>query len=181
MASRCRSAPRSRRCCSTESRPPTRSRPCSGARPRARIRGWMAVVPELRKDPVVGRWVIISTERARRPTDFNTEPVRTRGGPCVFCTGNEDKTPPEIVAIRPPDTRRDEPGWSLRVVPNKFPALRIEGDLEPSGEGLYDRMNGVGAHEVVIETPDHAASLATLSVDAVTDVFLTFRDRILDL
>jgi UDPglucose--hexose-1-phosphate uridylyltransferase len=138
-------------------------------------------VPELRKDPVVGRWVIISTERARRPTDFNTEPVRPRGGPCVFCTGNEDKTPPEIVAIRPPDTRRDTPGWSLRVVPNKFPALRIEGDLEPSGEGLYDRMNGVGAHEVVIETPDHYASLATLPSDAVADVFLTFRDRILDL
>jgi len=111
-------------------------------------------VPELRKDPVVGRWVIISTERARRPTDFNTEPVRPRGGTCVFCTGNEDKTPPEIAAVRPPDTRRDGPGWSLRVVPNKFPALRIEGDLEPSAEGLYDRMNGVGAHEVVIETPD---------------------------
>jgi len=138
-------------------------------------------VPELRKDPVVGRWVIISTERARRPNDFNTEPVRPRGGPCVFCTGNEDKTPPEIVAVRPPDTTRDGPGWSLRVVPNKFPALRIEGDLEPSGEGLYDRMNGVGAHEVVIETPDHYASLATMSIDAVADVFLTFRDRILDL
>jgi UDPglucose--hexose-1-phosphate uridylyltransferase len=138
-------------------------------------------VPELRKDPVVGRWVIISTERGRRPNDFNTEPVRPVGGPCVFCTRNEDKTPPEIMAIRPPDTVRDGAGWSLRVVPNKFPALRIEGDLEPSGEGLYDRMNGVGAHEVVIETPDHDASLATLPAGAVTDVLLAFRERMLDL
>src|SRR5205809_474813 len=180
-ASRCRSAPRSPPCSSTASPPPTRWRRCLAARPRAKTRRSRAAVPELRKDPVVGRWVIISTERARRPNDFNTEPVRPRGGPCVFCTGNEDKTPPEIVAVRPPDTTRDGPGWSLRVVPNKFPALRIEGDLEPSGEGLYDRMNGVGAHEVVIETPDHYASLATMSIDAVADVFLTFRDRILDL
>ena len=138
-------------------------------------------MPELRKDPVVGRWVIISTERSRRPSDFNTEPVRTRGGPCVFCGGNEDKTPPEILAGRPPDSPANAPGWSFRVVANKFPALRIEGDLEPSGEGLYDRMNGVGAHEVVIETPQHDASLATLPADAVADVFLAFRERILDL
>ncbi len=67
------------------------------------------------------------------------------------------------------------------MVPNKFPALRIEGDVDPSGEGLYDRMNGIGAHEVVIETPDHAASLATLGDDAVTDVLLAFRERVLDL
>jgi UDPglucose--hexose-1-phosphate uridylyltransferase len=138
-------------------------------------------VPELRKDPVVGRWVIISTERARRPSDFNTEPVRASGGSCVFCAGNEDKTPPEILAGRAKDSPPNTSGWSYRVVPNKFPALRIEGELEPSGEGLYDRMNGVGAHEVVIETPDHQSSLAMLSTEAVTDVFLAFRDRLLDL
>jgi UDPglucose--hexose-1-phosphate uridylyltransferase len=142
---------------------------------------WRAGVPELRKDPVVGRWVIISTERSRRPSDFNTEPVRARGGPCVFCGGNEDKTPPEILAGRAPDSPANSPGWSFRVVANKFPALRIEGELEPSGEGLYDRMNGVGAHEVVIETPQHDASLATLPADTVADVFLAFRERILDL
>src|SRR5207244_9525169 len=73
------------------------------------------------------------------------------------------------------------PGWTYRVVPNKFPALRIEGELEPSGEGLFDRMNGVGAHEVVIETPRHDASLAGLSVDAVADVLFAFRERMLDL
>jgi UDPglucose--hexose-1-phosphate uridylyltransferase len=138
-------------------------------------------MPELRKDPVVGRWVIISTERAGRPTDFISEPVRPAGGECVFCPGNEDKTPPEILAGRAPDGAPNGPGWSYRVVANKYPALRIEGELERTGEGLFDRMNGVGAHEVVIETPDHAASLATLSADAVADVLLAFRERVLDL
>jgi UDPglucose--hexose-1-phosphate uridylyltransferase len=138
-------------------------------------------MPELRKDPVVGRWVIISTERAGRPTDFTSEPVRPALGECVFCAGHEDKTPPEILAGRAPGGAPNAPGWSYRVVPNKYPALRIEGELEPAGEGLFDRMNGVGAHEVVIETPDHAASLATLAADAVADVLLAFRERVLDL
>jgi UDPglucose--hexose-1-phosphate uridylyltransferase len=136
---------------------------------------------ELRKDPVVGRWVIISADRARRPSDFGPEPVRPKLTSCVFCAGNEEKTPAEILAGRGPDSRPNTPGWTYRVVPNKFPALRIEGDLEPSGEGPYDRMNGVGAHEVVIESPDHHASLASMSVEAVTDVFLAFRERFLDL
>jgi UDPglucose--hexose-1-phosphate uridylyltransferase len=138
-------------------------------------------MPELRKDPVVGRWVIISTERGRRPTDFQRDPVRARGENCVFCPGNEDKTPPEILAGRPSGSAPNGPGWTYRVVANKFPALRIEGDLEPTGEGLFDRMNGVGAHEVVIETPDHQGSLATMPLDAVADVLVAFRDRLVDL
>jgi UDPglucose--hexose-1-phosphate uridylyltransferase len=138
-------------------------------------------VPDLRKDPVVGRWVIISTERGRRPSDFPRQPVEALGGNCVFCPNNEAKTPPEILASRPPDSEANGPGWSMRVVPNKFPALRIEGELEPSGDGLYDRMNGVGAHEVVIETPDHSATLATLPTDAVADVLAAYRERVLDL
>jgi UDPglucose--hexose-1-phosphate uridylyltransferase len=143
--------------------------------------GWGDAMPDLRKDPVVGRWVIISTERARRPSDFKTEPVVARGGNCVFCPGNEDKTPPEILVGRPPDSPANTSGWSFRVVANKFPALRIEGDLEPTGEGLYDRMNGVGAHEVVIEAPDHGATLASLPADAVADVLLAYRERVVDL
>src|SRR5207245_1365318 len=97
-------------------------------------------MPELRKDPVVGRWVIIATERIRRPSDFAQDPVRPRAAHCVFCAGHEDKTPPEILAGRSPGSLPDSPGWTYRVVANKFPALRIEGELERSGEGLYDRM-----------------------------------------
>ena len=138
-------------------------------------------MPDLRKDPIVGRWVIISTERARRPSDFRTEAVVPHGASCVFCPGNEDKTPPEILVGRSPDSRPNTSGWSFRVVANKFPALRIEGDLEPTGEGLYDRMNGVGAHEVVIESPDHGATLASMPPDAVADVLLAYRERVVDL
>jgi UDPglucose--hexose-1-phosphate uridylyltransferase len=138
-------------------------------------------VPELRKDPVVGRWVIISTERGLRPSDFTPEAVQLRTSNCVFCGGNEDKTPPEILAGRAPGSPENSPGWSYRVVANKFPALRIEGDLEPEGEGMFDRMNGVGAHEVVIETPDHRASLATMPLDAVAEVLVAYRERVRDL
>jgi UDPglucose--hexose-1-phosphate uridylyltransferase len=138
-------------------------------------------VSELRKDPVVGRWVIISAERGRRPSDFGPEATRPRLTSCVFCPGHEDKTPPELLAGRPPGSHPNGSDWTYRVVSNKFPALRIEGELEPSGEGPFDRMNGVGAHEVVIEAPQHDASLATMPMDAVADVLLAFRERMLDL
>ena len=138
-------------------------------------------MPELRKDPVVGRWVIISTERSRRPTNF--EPVETRAGSrfCPFCPGHEDKTPPEVYAVRPGGGAANSTGWTVRVVPNKFPALQIEGSLDRRGEGLYDRMNGVGAHEVVIEGPDHVLGLADLPVEHIEQVLHAYRERIVDL
>jgi UDPglucose--hexose-1-phosphate uridylyltransferase len=133
----------------------------------------------------VGRWVIISTDRAKRPTDFAREQNKLKGGFCPFCYGNESKTPPEILAYRPNPNggppAKDSPGWSVRVVPNKFPALGIEGNLNRRAEGMFDRMNGVGAHEVIIETPDHAASLATMPAKRIEDTLWAFRDRILDL
>jgi len=139
-------------------------------------------LPELRKDPITGRWVIIATDRAKRPSDFVREKVEIRGaGFCPFCYGNETKTPPEIQAYRADGSGRDSPGWSLRVVPNKFPALGIEGTLNRQGEGLYDKMNGIGAHEVIIETPDHGATAATMPVRAIEDTLWAYRDRILDL
>ncbi|MBN2374477.1 galactose-1-phosphate uridylyltransferase [bacterium] len=138
-------------------------------------------MPELRKDPIIGRWVIIATERAKRPSDFGADQEIKKPGFCPFCYGNEDKTPPEIFALRNNGTSPDTPGWSVRVVPNKFPALEIEGDLNKRGEGLYDRMNGIGAHEVIIETPNHNASIADLSEDEITNVIKAFKSRILDL
>jgi len=139
-------------------------------------------LPELRKDPITGRWVIIATERAKRPTDFVREKVEIRGtGFCPFCSGNESKTPPEILSYRKDGSQRNTPGWSLRVVPNKFPALGIEGTMNRQGEGLYDKMNGIGAHEVIIETPDHQQTLATMPARGIEDVLWAYRDRILDL
>lgn len=138
-------------------------------------------MPELRKDPVISRWVIISTERAKRPSDFEAEPPPQQPGFCPFCPGNEAKTPPEIMAYRDGGGLRDAPGWRVRVVANKFPALMIEEDLNRQGEGIYDKMRGVGAHEVIIESPQHDQSLATLPEQQVRDVVWAYRDRILDL
>jgi UDPglucose--hexose-1-phosphate uridylyltransferase len=139
-------------------------------------------MPELRKDPTVGRWVIIATERVRRPSDFVLPRVERRGGPCALCAGRERETPPEVLAYRADaHAAPDTPGWRVRVVPNKFPALRIEGPLERRGHGLYDVMNGVGAHEVIVESPAHDASLAHLAPDAVEEVLVAYRDRIVDL
>jgi UDPglucose--hexose-1-phosphate uridylyltransferase len=138
-------------------------------------------MPELRKDPIIGRWVIISTERGKRPTDFASVPPAKRSNFCPFCYGNETKTPPEVYALREPGTQKDTPGWSVRVVPNKFPALQIEGELNRQGEGIYDKMNGIGAHEVIIETPDHNKTISDLDEDYIGDVLSTYRERILDL
>ena len=140
-------------------------------------------MPELRKDPVLGRWVIISTERAKRPKDFKFEPEEKRITPaeCPFCPNNESATPPEIMANRKNNSLPNTPGWTLRVIPNKFPALRIEGELNRRGEGIYDRINGIGAHEVIIETDDHQLDLADLSPEAFTEVVLAYQKRIIDL
>ncbi|UCC11699.1 MAG: galactose-1-phosphate uridylyltransferase [candidate division WOR-3 bacterium] len=140
-------------------------------------------MPELRKDPVLGRWVIISTERAKRPKDFKAAPEKKVVSPksCPFCPGNEAATPPEIFAYRTEGTEPNTPGWTLRVISNKFPALLIEGDINRHGEGIYDRMNGIGAHEVIIETPDHEADLADLELSHFKNVIYAYQQRIKDL
>jgi len=139
-------------------------------------------MPELRKDPIIGRWVIISTERSRRPDQFAT--VASEGPaekPCPFCEGKESQTPPEIYAIRPNFTQANSPGWELRVVPSISPFLRIEGELERRGKGLYDMMNGIGAHEIIIETGKHTANMADLSAEQITRVITCYIDRTNDL
>jgi UDPglucose--hexose-1-phosphate uridylyltransferase len=131
---------------------------------------------------VTGRWVIISTRRRKRPNDFRIEHSTALGGTyCPFCPGREDMTPPEVLAFRQQGGGANGPGWDLRVVPNKFPALQVEGTLDREGEGLFDRMNGIGAHEVIIETPDHAKTLATMSEAEIERMLWAFRERILDL
>jgi UDPglucose--hexose-1-phosphate uridylyltransferase len=139
-------------------------------------------MPELRRDPIVGRWVIIATERARRPMDAGRLREGSRPGLCPFCPGQEDKTPREVyVAGRPPSSAANSPGWKVRVIPNRYPALMIEGDLDREPVGIYDRMNGVGAHEVVVETPGHDLDMANLSDADVTEVLFAFKARVIDL
>ncbi len=137
---------------------------------------------ELRHDPVQRRWVIVAVERARRPTDFKKENnVGNNPTVCPFCDGNEDKTPPEITAIRPAYTSPNSSGWSIRVIPNKFPALSVEGDSGRKGLGIFDMMNGIGAHEVIIETPDHNMHMADMPIEHLFEVCKIYRERIKDL
>ena len=139
---------------------------------------------DLRKDPIVGRWVIMAKNRAKRPHDFIAVPAVSSSpssGFCPFCEGNEDHTPGELVAYRDAGSEPNREGWRVRVVPNKFPALEIEGDLNKRGEGIYDMMQGVGAHEVIIESPQHLISTADLSEETLREVFWVYRDRLVDL
>jgi UDPglucose--hexose-1-phosphate uridylyltransferase len=138
-------------------------------------------MPELRKDPVTDRWVIIASDRGNRPIDFPEIKEKSKKNLSPFASGNEDMTPPEIFAIREQSSAPDSPGWSLRVIPNKYPALKVEGELSRQGEGIFDMMNGVGAHEVIIETPDPQKNFVDLDNNAIRDIFRVFRERILDL
>jgi len=138
-------------------------------------------MPELRKDPIIGRWVIIATERAKRPDQFAGTQDAPSEKACPFCEGHEDQTPPEIYALRPKGSTKNSPGWDLRVVPSIAPFLMIEGEQDRRGKGLYDLMNGIGAHEIIIETDEHVDNISDLSEEQITKVISCYIDRINDL
>jgi UDPglucose--hexose-1-phosphate uridylyltransferase len=134
---------------------------------------------ELRKDPIVERWVIVAAERGRRPNEFQVESEPAGSAFCPFCPGHEDRTPPEITAWgRPSSAAPNSAGWQGRVVPNKFPALKVEGELDPQGLGMYDKMNGVGAHEVIIENPRHDWDMAGAPAEEIAAVLRCYVARL---
>lgn len=135
---------------------------------------------ELRWDPLKEHWVIIAAERGRRPRDYHMEPHTPHSEVCPFCYGFEGKTPPEIFSIRSYG-EPNNPGWLVRVIPNKYPALRVEGEVKSRGYGLYDVRDGIGAHEVIIETPDHYRGMADFTPAEITNVLVAYRARLLDL
>jgi len=119
-------------------------------------------MPEIRKDPLTGHGVIIAPERAQRPKQFgatvDTEPAE----PCPFCPGNENLTPPETWAERPSGSQPNQPGWSVRVVPNKYPAVSAD----------------TGVHEVIVESAAHVTNLAAMEEEQFTKIFHTYRERL---
>ncbi|WP_339911598.1 galactose-1-phosphate uridylyltransferase [Symmachiella dynata] len=133
---------------------------------------------EIRKDPIVDRWVIVATERAAKPVELvqqaRTEALQT----CPFCEGHEDETTPEILAYRQMPAATDGGGWHVRVIPNKYPAVTAQGNSKAAGGGFYHQVRGVGSHEVVIECPQHDTNLAELSTKQVGDVLTVYRDRL---
>lgn len=132
---------------------------------------------EWRRDILTGRWVIIAAERGRRPLDFKAEPEGRAGGACPLCPGHERETPPEIAAYRSPHTSPNTPGWQVRVVPNKFPAVRGGGAVTIATRGIYQTMPGIGAHEMVIDAPEHVRGFEHLSPEQVAAVLRMWQER----
>ncbi len=135
-------------------------------------------MPDLRKDPIIGRWVIIAKERAKRPSDLIEEPAKRSTGFCPFCPGNEEKTPKELYAHCYPRNTGNAQEWELRIVPNKYPALVSEGEIEPKKNNIYEYMEGVGSHEVVIETPEHDSHMGLYEPSQVELVMRSYQERI---
>ncbi|MEW6182009.1 MAG: galactose-1-phosphate uridylyltransferase [Bacillota bacterium] len=139
-------------------------------------------MPEWRKDPVIDRWVAVSTERAKRPTDYKPPLEQKKQERCPLCEGHEGDTPPEVLAFRQLSSKHDRPGWWVRVVPNKFPACRVEEENRTFYEEAHlVKRCGVGAHEVIIETTEHEPNLVNQSDWQVAEVIWAWRERSLDL
>lgn len=135
-------------------------------------------MPELRRGATNQRWVIVAPERSRRPSDFEQKGAEKSdqiSTDCPFCAGNEHKTPPEIYRCPTSDIE----GWHVRVIPNKFPALQDYTELDrESVDGLYECMNGIGAHEVIVETPDHCSGIPDLPEEQVVRIVETYIHRL---
>lgn len=167
--------------------------------------------PELRRDPITGRWVLIAPERARRPIALSDAGPRHRTAdertPCPFCAGEEHDTPGEVFAVRDPGTAPNGPGWRLRVVPNKFPAVRPNASVQapvstpgpmsgralpddesfraprtaPDAYPLFNSSPAIGFAEVVIDCPEHIDNPTQLSDEQFRDVFRAYRERMIAL
>ncbi len=129
---------------------------------------------EIRYDPLFDTYTIIAPERLHRPMPHRPAELAS-DTPCPFCPGNEHLTPHEIFALR--DGKR----WRTRVVPNLYKALQIEAPRESRREGLYERWSGYGAHEIVIDTPQHDATLSTMQIEQIVAWLATLQERIRDL
>jgi UDPglucose--hexose-1-phosphate uridylyltransferase len=130
---------------------------------------------ELRRDPILRRWVIIAPERVAELGVRRSPPPAVDAGPCPFCPGNESLNPVEIAASG------DGDGWLVRVTPDKQPLLRIEGDLVRRGSGMFDLMNAIGAHELVTDTAEHTHGWADFPVRQMARLLEVYRDRVNDL
>jgi UDPglucose--hexose-1-phosphate uridylyltransferase len=139
----------------------------------------------LRFDVTTNDWVIFAPSRAMRPDEFrqprgDSSAQAAVNGNCPFCPGNEPRTPKEVYAIRGPGAGMSD--WKVRVVPNKFPALRIEESSQRLVQGRFFRsMGGCGAHEVIVDSPDHARPLALQPVEQIVLLLRTMQDRFNDL
>jgi UDPglucose--hexose-1-phosphate uridylyltransferase len=135
---------------------------------------------ELRREPITRMWVVVTNDHPKGPSDYLPfkPPYRIQEAetPCPFCPGNEKMTPPETFSLNQGKGR-----WQVRVVPNKSPFFHVEGDYDRRPEGMYDIMEAIGAHEIVVEDPDHNQSLATMEPGQIEKILLACRERLIDL
>ncbi|BDU50812.1 galactose-1-phosphate uridylyltransferase [Haliovirga abyssi] len=144
---------------------------------------------ELRKDPVSKRWVIFAPERSKRPSDYRKDKdeevkvdLEEESGKCPFCEGKEKTSGDELLAYEKiPGRKPNSPGWWVRVLENKYPALQDESEIGKKGVGIYDKMNGVGHHEIIVETPKHHKCISDLEYNEVEKVIWAYRDRYMTL
>lgn len=137
---------------------------------------------DVRHDPLTNTWVVMAPERLQRPGahPLPSSHPDVSGDLCPFCAGNEDLTPSEILVRRGQGLPNDR-HWTLRVIPNRFPALKVEPQMKKCGVGLYDWVAGVGAHEVLIESPRHKSCAWELSEDELQASFVAVQHRLMDL
>ena len=137
---------------------------------------------ELRRDPITGRTVIIAPERSAAIKPWKPNPAGTLGADlCPFCEGQEHLAGHELLAWRAPGDPPNGSGWRVRVVVNRLPALRVESHYVEPESALLQSLGGLGAHEVIIESPDHAADWATMSAEDIRLVVWAWRERMRDL
>jgi len=135
-------------------------------------------VSEIRQDPATEEWVIMARERAKRPHDFMRQQAKPEqpafSRSCPFCPGNEAMTQPETLSYRDEKTG----SWRVRVFTNRFPALTPEGSTKRrEEEGFFLGMDGVGVHEVIVETPEHNRPLALMEDDGIEEVLRAYQER----
>jgi UDPglucose--hexose-1-phosphate uridylyltransferase len=137
-------------------------------------------MPQFRQNFITKEWVIIAPERSKRPDQFAKTVEKRKERPahdpkCPFCPGNENQTPPAVF------TQKTGDSWSSRVVPNKFAAVNPELSPKRTNVGKFLTADGFGRAEVVIESPRHDATLATMSTGEVRDVLECYKNRYMDL
>lgn len=161
---------------------------------RVRRRGNAAVLvmPEVRHDFLLPRWVIIAENRAERPNEFVSSRVERQTAACPFCPGNETQTPDAVLVRRPKDWNGDARQWRIRVVSNLYPAVdetpadgipaerSAEFDVFPrrAKGDVFRAAPAEGFHEVVIDTPEHIASLGSMRDEDAIELFDVFRERL---
>jgi len=140
------------------------------------------VLNELRKDPLVGRWVAVLSESLPPAAYIRENPHETaEEDSCMLCAGRESETPREITRMSPASSADAARKWSTRVIANFDPVFMVEGDLCRRGEGMYDKMNSIGASEIIIESPHHHVQPEDMGLEQMIRVIQTYRDRMADL